>query len=71
MEDELQSMSHNGVWTLVDRTADLKSNGCKWVYKTKRDANGKIERYKARLVAKGYNQKECIDYNETFFTSLY
>ena len=66
MEDELQSMSHNGVWILVDKTEDMKPIGCKWVYKTKRDAEGKIERYKARLVAKGYNQKEGIDYNETF-----
>lgn len=30
------------------------------------DADGKIERNKARLMVKGYNQKEEIDYNETF-----
>jgi hypothetical protein len=50
----------------VDRTENMKPIGCKWVFKTKRNADGKIERYKARLVAKGYNQKEGIDYNETF-----
>ena len=66
MEDELSSMSQNGVWILVDKVADLKPIGYKWVYKTKRDAEGKIERYKARLVAKGYNKKEGVDYNETF-----
>ena len=40
--------------------------GCKWIYKRKISADGKVEIYKARLAVKGYNQCENTDYQETF-----
>ena len=66
MEDELKSMSSNDVWDLVEVPDGAKRVGCKWVYKTKYDSKGNIERFKERLVAKGYTQREGIDYKDTF-----
>lgn len=59
-------MSKNNVWTLVNSEDGSKPIGCKWVYKTKWDAQGKIERYKVRLVARGYTHREGIDFNDIF-----
>ncbi|TYK04622.1 gag/pol protein [Cucumis melo var. makuwa] len=66
MDLEMESMYFNSVWTLVDQPNDVKSIGYKWIYKRKRDQGGKVQTFKARLVAKGYNQREGVDYEETF-----
>jgi len=66
MNEELKFMEYNKVWDLVQLPESSTRIGCRWVFKTKRDSNGNIERYKARLVAKGYTKKWGIDYKETF-----
>ena len=40
--------------------------GTKWIFRNKKNESGIIVRNKARLVAQGYNQKEGIDYEETY-----
>ena len=66
MESEYQSLLSNGTWTLCDLPPHKKAIKCKWVYKTKRDVLGHIERHKARLVIKGYSQRKGEDYDETY-----
>ncbi|KAM1520296.1 hypothetical protein ACFX1Z_023006 [Malus domestica] len=67
MPEELQSMEKNRVWTLAPKPTGVhKLMGCKWVFKTKRDSEGNIDKHKMRLVAKGFTQKKGVDYNETF-----
>jgi hypothetical protein len=46
MEDEMRSMSSNNVWDLEEISKGTKIVGYKWVYKTKYDSNGNIEKYK-------------------------
>ena len=66
MKDEMTSMSQNKVWSSIDFLDGCRPIECKWVFKTKFDAKRHVERYKTRLVAKGYNQREGIDFKETF-----
>ena len=54
MNQEMESMYSNSVWELVDPPEHVRSIGCKWIYKKKREIDGKVETFKARLVAKGY-----------------
>jgi hypothetical protein len=66
MNEEIQSIDKNQTWDLVELPKGKDVIGVKWVYKTKYNDDGKVEKHKARLVAKGFTQQPGIDYNETF-----
>ncbi|GKF47802.1 ribonuclease H-like domain-containing protein [Tanacetum coccineum] len=66
MNAEIEALNRNHTWIITDLRANRKPIGCQWIFKIKYKANGEIERYKARLVAKGFNQREGIDFDETF-----
>ncbi|GKB92075.1 ribonuclease H-like domain, reverse transcriptase, RNA-dependent DNA polymerase [Tanacetum coccineum] len=66
MKVELDSINRNNTWVLTTLPTGHKAIGLKWVFKTKKDANGNIIKHKARLVAKGYIQEHGIDFEEVF-----
>jgi len=66
MDLEMEAINKNGTWELVELPEGGKKVGVKWIYKTKFNENGEVEKYKARLVAKGYTQQYGVDYTEVF-----
>ena len=66
MHEEILSIEKNDTWELINLLQDHQAIKVKWVYKTKTNTRGKIEKYKARLVVKGYKQQYGIDYDEVF-----
>nr|KYP62375.1 Retrovirus-related Pol polyprotein from transposon TNT 1-94 [Cajanus cajan] len=66
MEEELKMIEKNQTWQLVDRPSHKKAIGVKWVYRTKFNPDGSVNKYKARLVVKGYAQMFGVDFSETF-----
>ncbi|GJZ26401.1 ribonuclease H-like domain-containing protein [Tanacetum coccineum] len=67
MNDEMDALLRHDTWEIIELPKDRKAIGIKWVFKIKYKSTGEIDRYKERLVAKGFNQKEGVDFEETFF----
>ena len=66
MKEEYNQLIKNGTWILVERPLNRKVMKCKWVFRTKRNQDGQIEKYKSRLCLKGYLQLYGLDYTDTF-----
>eukprot|EP00268_Persea_americana_P068892 TRINITY_DN9688_c0_g1_i1.p1 TRINITY_DN9688_c0_g1~~TRINITY_DN9688_c0_g1_i1.p1 ORF type:complete len:612 (-),score=107.26 TRINITY_DN9688_c0_g1_i1:387-2222(-) len=66
MDAEIHSIEKNDTWELTDLPQGHKTIGVKWVYKTKLNEKGEVDKHKARLVAKGYKQEYGVDYTEVF-----
>jgi len=64
--EELEEFARQNLFSTIPRPIGRKVIGCKWVFKTKLDAKGQVERYKARLVVQGFSQVPGVDFDETF-----
>jgi hypothetical protein len=61
---EFSSLTSKNTWHLVPLVSPMRTIGCSWKYKIKRDNNGAIIKYKARLVARG--DMQSVDYSSVF-----
>ena len=66
INDEMDSILSNNTWVLVDLPTSSKPIGCKWLFRRKYNTNGSIQTFKVRLVAIDFNQREGIDYFDTY-----
>nr|GFB25526.1 Gag-Pol polyprotein [Tanacetum cinerariifolium] len=66
MQEELHQFDRLDVWELVDRPLCKNVINMKWLWRNKRDEENYVIHNKSRLVAKGYDQKEGVDFDESF-----
>ncbi|XP_010436786.1 PREDICTED: uncharacterized protein LOC104720600 [Camelina sativa] len=66
MNEEYGNCKAANNWSLTPPTPDMHVLGSKWVFRTKLNSDGTLQKLKARLVAQGYDQEEGIDYMETY-----
>ena len=66
MSAKIEAIERNQTWELIVLPKRVKPIGVKWVFKTKLNEDGDVEKFKERLVAKGYAQRHGIDYTEVF-----
>ena len=66
MQVEHEGLLNMGAWELVERPQGANVLRSLWVYALKLNPDNTIERFKARLVIDGSQQKEGVDYEDTY-----
>ena len=66
MDEEMECIEKNQTWELVDVPKEKYLIRVKYIYKTKKDDDGNVQKHKERMVTRGFAQKPGIDFNETF-----
>jgi Reverse transcriptase (RNA-dependent DNA polymerase) len=68
MEVEVDTLLQNDTWTLKPLPEGSRALSGKWVFKIKKDQQGRIIKHKARWVVRGFEQRDGVDLQETFAT---
>ena len=64
--EEMEQFVKQKIFDAVPKPTGQKVIGCKWVFKTKLDKDGQVERYKAKLVAQDFLQVPGVDFEKMF-----
>jgi hypothetical protein len=64
MAEEVRRLEARGTWAYANHPGvGINVITSKWVFRTKRDANGNVTGYRARIVARGFTQRDGIDFD--------
>ena len=69
IQSEWKSMVENEVFEAVDPavlTSSPRTLDTKYIFRIKRDKEGKVSKFKTRLTLRGFRQLPTVDYGETF-----
>lgn len=66
MAEEIKTLKDNQTWELVSLPSNNKSTSVYEYTKSNMNPIKLFKRYKPRFVVKDYNQKEGLDYHESF-----
>ena len=54
MDEEIEYIEKKKTWELVDLPKDKDVISVKWIYKTKQDVDGNVQKHKERMVERGF-----------------
>lgn len=66
IDREIEFIEKYNNLTLCKLLVCVKKIGVKWIYKTKLNEKGEVDKLKAHLVAKGCSQQQGLDFIEVF-----
>ena len=66
MKNEIKALKNRGCWRVVPTPSGIRLIKSKYVYKLKKNWQGKVVKRKSRLVVQRFLQGEGVDFNETY-----
>ena len=66
MDLEIECIEKDHTWEVVDLLEDKDVISVKWIYETKQDDDGNVQKQKERMIIRGFTQQLDIEFNETF-----